>query len=58
MNIIDLAILLVLGVSVLFGVYYGFSVSLFKIISFVLSWFLSLIFHSSLSRYIVSRFLI
>lgn len=56
MNIIDLAILLVLGVSVLFGVYYGFSVSLFKIISFVLSWFLSLIFHSSLSRYIVSRF--
>ena len=56
MNIIDLAIILVLGFNVLFGAYYGFSVSLFKIISFVLSWFFSLIFHSSLTRYIVSRF--
>lgn len=56
MNIIDLAIVLVLAVNVLLGVYYGFSVSLFKIISFVLSWFISLIFHSSLTRYIVIRF--
>lgn len=56
MNIIDLAIVLVLAVNVLFGVYHGFSVSLFKIISFVLSWFFSLIFHSSLTRYIVTRF--
>ncbi len=56
MNIIDLAILLVLGISVLFGAYYGFSVSLLKVFSFILSWFFSLIFHSSLTRYIVTRF--
>ena len=55
MNFIDIAILLVIGINVLIGAYYGFSVSLFKIFSFTISWFFALIFHSSLTKFIVGR---
>ncbi|MFY9296180.1 MAG: CvpA family protein [Caldicoprobacterales bacterium] len=56
MNIIDLAIILVLVVNLLIGAYYGFTVSFFKIISYIISWFFSLLFHSSLTRLLVERF--
>lgn len=56
MNIIDLGIISILLISVLVGMYYGFSVSLFKIASFVISWFFSLLFHPSLTRVLTKHF--
>ena len=43
MNYIDLGIFSVLGISVLLGMYYGFTVSLYNLISFIVSWALSLL---------------
>ena len=37
MNYIDLGIFSVLGISVLLGMYYGFTVSLYNLISFIVS---------------------
>ena len=50
MNYIDLGIFSVLGISVLLGMYYGFTVSLYNLISFIVSWALSLLLHPTLSR--------
>ena len=56
MNIIDLGILSIIAISVIVAIYYGFTVSLYNIGSFVLSWLLALVFHSSFTRSIATRF--
>ena len=55
MGIIDLGIIVIIGISVLFAVYYGFSISLCNIGSFILSWFISLITHPFLTRVIARK---
>ncbi|MGI6373648.1 MAG: CvpA family protein [Caldicoprobacterales bacterium] len=56
MNYIDLGIFSVLGISVLLGMYYGFTVSLYNLISFIVSWALSLLLHPTLSKTLTKRF--
>ncbi len=56
MNIVDIGILGIILISVLISMYYGFTVSLFNIASYFISWFFSLVLHPSLSRAITERF--
>jgi len=56
MNYIDYAILAVIGISTLIGMYYGFTVSLLNIASFLFSWLGSLILYPTVSKYIVNQY--
>lgn len=55
MSFIDLGIFSILSISVLFGMYYGFTVSLFNTASFIISWALSLILHPALANALTKR---
>ncbi|MGI5851197.1 MAG: CvpA family protein [Clostridiales bacterium] len=56
MNYIDLGVFSVLCISVLLGMYYGFTVSLYNVGSFIVSWTFALLFHSNLARTLTKRF--
>lgn len=56
MNFIDLGILGIIVVSVFIGMYHGFTISLFNIASFIVSWFFSLLLHRPLTRAIIGRY--
>jgi uncharacterized membrane protein required for colicin V production len=53
---IDLAILLVIGISALAGMYQGFVVAVLNIAGFFISWLGALIFYPRLSQYLDNRF--
>ncbi|HZJ83492.1 MAG TPA: hypothetical protein VFD57_06760, partial [Clostridia bacterium] len=56
MNIIDLGILSIVFISILIGMYYGFTVSLFNIASFMISWLFSFLFYPLFTKGIMKRF--
>lgn len=53
MNIIDLAIIAVLGIGFLLGWYKGFLVTGLNFVSYILSWIVAAIFYSPLASYIL-----
>jgi len=55
MNLLDLAILLVLGVSILFGLHSGFLTALLNTVGLVVSWVCAFLGYSSLSAYLVEN---
>ena len=56
MNYIDIAILAVIGISTLLGMYNGFTVSLLNIASYFCSWIGSLILYPAVSKFIINRY--
>jgi len=56
LNIIDYAILFVMGISIIAGVYNGFVVSALNTASFIFSWLGALIFYPLVSDKLISKF--
>lgn len=56
MNYIDIAIIVVIGISTLVGMYNGFTVSFLNIISYICSWLGALILHPTVSKFITNRY--
>jgi len=55
MNVIDLAIILVLGLGFLLGWYKGFLVTVLNIASYFIAWIIALFFYGSLSSFINAK---
>ncbi len=55
MNIVDLCVLAIIGVSVVFGLYQGFLVAGLNLISFFASWFLASTFYKTLAAWVTEH---
>jgi uncharacterized membrane protein required for colicin V production len=56
MNLLDVAVLAVLAISVIIGVYNGFGLSVLHVGSFIVSWLLSFLFYPAVSRLLLKIF--